>query len=377
MNFELTEERSMMQDALRRFLSNTVTPSSREASEASDIGFSEEVWKGLAELGVVGALFTEDQGGYGGAGFDITAVFEETGRAGVMEPLLDTAVLAGGLLADLGGDDAGTQIEQIVAGELHIALGHGEPSSRYDLSRVETKATRTAEGYVLEGRKSVVVNASAAELFLVSARTSGATSDESGISLFMVPRSTAGLEIRDYPLSGGGRGAELVITNMQIPASALLGDEGQAFPAIAKAHARATTAICAEAVGLMDAMRDLTGDYLKTRQQFGRPIGKFQALQHRMADMLIEIEQARSAVINLAGNVDGPVAQRDLHVAATKNLVSRAGKLVVEECIQMHGGIGMTMEYDLGHFAKRLTMVEHRFGDAIHHLERFIEKAVA
>ncbi|WP_205470529.1 acyl-CoA dehydrogenase [Breoghania sp. L-A4] len=302
-------------------------------------------------------------------------MFEELGRAGATEPLLDTGVLAGGLLA--GDAQHCSLIEQVIEGSIQLALAHGEPASRYDLARIETRAKRSGEGYVLDGRKSVVVNAAAADFILVSARTGGGPADTDGISLFRLDRTTQGLELRDYPLSGGGRGAELILENMSVAADRRIGAEGESYEALVHAHARATTAICAEAVGLMDAIRDLTSEYLKTRKQFGQPIGKFQALQHRMADMLIEIEQARSAVINLAGHVDGTAARRDIHVSATKNLISRAGKLVVEESIQMHGGIGMTMEYELGHLAKRLTMVDHRFGDGLYHLGRFIAKAVA
>lgn len=377
MNFELTEERRMMQDALRRYLANTITPASREAAEASPTGFSDRIWVGLAELGVIGALFTEDQGGYGGSGFDLATVFEEIGRAGAVEPLLDTGVLAGGLLGALGGDAAAQTLEAVIAGTHQLALAHTEPANRYALDRVSLTAEKTAGGYCLEGRKSVVVNASAAHDLLVTARTSGQVSDSAGISVFRVAADAPGLEIRDYPLSGGGRGAELTLTRVEVADAALLGVEGEAHAALVHAHARATLAICAEALGLMDRIRVLTTDYLQTRKQFGKPIGKFQALQHRMADVLVEIEQARSAVINLAGNLDGPSALRDLHVAATKNLISRVGKLVAEESIQLHGGIGMTMEYELGHLAKRLTMVDHRFGDGIHHLDRFIRLAVA
>ncbi|MCR4267560.1 acyl-CoA dehydrogenase family protein [Nitratireductor sp. ZSWI3] len=377
MNFEPTEERRMMQDALRRFLSNSVTPARREAAESSTAGFDRETWAGLAELGVIGALFPEARGGYGGSGFDIAAVFEEMGRAGAIEPLLDTGVLAGGLLMELGGDARQGLVEQVIGGELQLALAHAEPASRYDLSRVTTRAERSGDTYVLNGRKSVVVNAPAADLLLVSARMAGGANDADGICLFLVDPAASGLALRDYPLSGGGRGAELDLRNVAVAADALIGAEGAAYPALVHAHARATTAICAEAVGLMDRIRVLTTDYLKTRKQFGQPIGKFQALQHRMADMLTEIEQARSALINLAGHLDGPETERDVHVAATKNLISRVCALVVEESIQMHGGIGMTMEYELGHLAKRLTMTDHRFGDGLYHLERFISLAVA
>lgn len=377
MNFNLTDERQMLQDSLRRFLADHYSNEKIRALNESDTGYSQENWTGLAEMGVIGALFTEDDGGYGGAGFDLSLVFEEMGRVGAVEPLLDTAILGGGVLATLGNDEQKLLIESIIEGNLQLAMAHAEPQSRYELSRVSTQARADGDAYVLNGQKSVVVNASTADHFIVSARTEGDVSSQDGISLFLVPAGTRGLSIRDYPLTSGGRAAELLLENVRVEATALLGVEGGAYEALELAHARATVAICAEALGLMETIRALTTEYLKIRKQFGKPIGKFQVLQHRMADMLVEIEQARSAVINLAGHVDGDRQEREKHVSATKNLIGVVGKLVAEESIQMHGGIGMTEEYELGHLAKRLVMVDHRLGDATHHLERFIELAVA
>jgi alkylation response protein AidB-like acyl-CoA dehydrogenase len=377
MNFDLTQERQMLQDGLRRYLRETFTADARRAIEAAETGFSAKIWADLADMGVVGALFDEADGGFAGGGFDIALVFEELGRAGAMDPLIDTAILGGGLLALLGNPDQRGTLDEIIAGTRHLAFAHTEPASRFDLSSVETTATRNGDSFVLNGRKAVVVNAPSAEMLIFSARTSGDVMDETGISLFCIPAKTEGLRLRSYPVVGGGQASEITLTDVTIPAAALLGPEGNAYPAIATVTARATLAICAEALGLMESIKGLTTEYLKTRKQFGVPIGKFQALQHRMADMLIEIEQARSAVINLAGHIDAPVDIRDKHVSATKTLIGKVARLVVEEGIQMHGGIGMTNEYDLGHLAKRLTMVDHRFGDTTYHLERFIKLAVA
>ncbi|CTQ33325.1 acyl-CoA dehydrogenase family protein [Jannaschia rubra] len=368
MNFDLSDESRMLQDGLRRLLSDRYDRATRDAARDAPTGFVPEVWAALAEMGVIGALFPEDAGGFGGTGFDIAVVFEELGRAGAVDPLIDTGVLGGGLLAAFGQGD---MLEGVIEGSVQLAFAHGEPGSRYDLSRVETTARRDGDGWVLSGRKAVVVNAPAADHVIVSARTSGEVADRDGISLFLVPAGA--LDIRAYPLVGGGAAAEIALDDLR--AGELLGPEGGAFDAIATASARATLAICAEALGLMETIRGLTTDYLRTRKQFGQPIGKFQVLQHRMADVLIEIEQARSAVINLAGNIDGD--DRDRHVSAAKNLIGNAARLVVEESIQMHGGIGMTEEYDLAHLAKRLTMVDHRFGDTLHHLDRFIALSAA
>jgi len=376
-NFNLTDERQMLQDSLRRFLGDAYTAAVFAEIAQSESGFSGTVWNGLAEMGVIGALFAEGDGGFGGAGFDLALVFEEMGRVGAVDPLLDTAVLGGGLLAALGTDAQKSMIEGVIAGSVQLAVAHSEPTSRYEIARVASTARKEGDRYVIDGRKAVVVNAPAANSFIVSARTSGGEADADGISLFIVPANAPGLSLHSYPMTGGGRAAEIILDSVAVEASALLGPEGGAYEPLKMATARSILAISAEAVGLMEAIKALTTDYLKTRKQFGQPIGKFQALQHRMADMLIEIEQARSAVINLAGHIDAPAALRDRHVSATKNLIGHVAKLVVEESIQLHGGIGMTEEYALGHLAKRLIMVDHRFGDTTHHLERFIALAVA
>lgn len=377
MNFDLTEERQMLQDGLRRYLRETVTPELLAGATESDAGHSQTLWNGLAEMGVIGALFSEEDGGFGGCGFDLSLVFEEIGRAGVFEPLLETGVLAGGLIADLGTEAQKALIEGVIGGTVKLAFAHSEPGGRYDLERVGTTAKPGPDGYVLNGQKAVVLAAPSADHFVVSARTGGDAAEEDGISLFLVPAGAEGLSLRAYPMNGGGRAAEMTLESVMLPSDALLGTAGAAFPAIERAAARATAALSAEALGLMEAIRALTTSYLQTRQQFGRPIGKFQALQHRMADMLIEIEQARSAVINLAGHLDAGRAERERHVSATKNLIGRGARLVVEESIQMHGGIGMTQEYELAHLAKRLTMVDHKFGDTDYHLERFIRLSAA
>tara|TARA_R110002049_G_scaffold307712_2_gene509127 strand:+ start:103305 stop:104438 length:1134 start_codon:yes stop_codon:yes gene_type:complete len=377
MNFDLTDERQMLQDSLRRYLRDKYDTATRNAILESDSGMSAEIWTGLAELGVIGALFTEDQGGFGGAGFDLAVVFEEIGRAGVVEPLLDAAVLAGGLIADLGDDAQRAHVDALIGGELHLAFAHGEPTSRYDLNRVQTSASVSGDSIVLNGRKAVVVNAEAADMIVVSARESGEVDDPAGISLFLVPKDAKGLTISGYALLAGGRAGEVTLDDVTLPASARLGAAGKAYAAVENRVAIATTALCAETLGAMETACTLTREYLATRKQFGRPIGTFQALAHRMSDLLIEMEQARSAVINAAGHLDADRVTRERHVAAAKNLIGRAGRLVAEDAIQMHGGIAMTQEYELAHIAKRIVMADHRFGDTDHHLERFIALSAA
>jgi alkylation response protein AidB-like acyl-CoA dehydrogenase len=361
MNFDLTEERQMLQDTLRRFLKDRYTTEKRNEILNSDSGMSADIWNTLAELGVIGALFTEDQGGFGGAGFDIAVVFEELGRAGVVEPFLDGALLCGRILADAGDMD---RVEQIIGGEVQMALAHGEPTSRYDLNQVETMA----KDGVLNGRKAVVMNAEAADVLIVSARTSGGVADIEGISLYAVDKGAKGLTIQGYPLLAGGRAAEVTLDDVT---GTLIGEEDKGYALLKDAYAIATVAQCAETLGAMTKAK-LTQEYLVTRKQFGRPIATFQALAHRMSDLLIEMEQARSAVIRAAGYFEGDTRIRDINVHAAKNLMGRAGRLVSEESIQMHGGIAMTQEYELAHIAKRITMADHRFGDTDYHLEQFI-----
>jgi alkylation response protein AidB-like acyl-CoA dehydrogenase len=365
MEFTHTEDRRMLADSLSRFLRDKYPIETRHAAAASEQGFSREIWEGLAELGVLGAMFTEEEGGFGGMDFDIAVTFEELGRALVVEPVLPTTLLGGGLISALGDDAQKAQLEDVIDGGRLLALAHAEPTGRYDLSHVATRA----EGGKLTGRKAVALNADSADAIIVSARTSGGDDDEDGISLFIVDPSADGLEIHAAPSVDGGRVADLTLTNV---AATPLGPEGGAYPEIERAHARANVALCAEALGAMEAAKDLTLDYIKTRKQFGRPIGTFQVLQHRMAEMLIELEQARSAVINAAGHLEADRRTRERHVAACKNLIGRVGQLVAEESIQIHGGIGMTWEYAVGHYAKRITMIDHTFGDVDHHLERYI-----
>ena len=371
MNFELTEERQMLQDSLRRFLFDKYDVSTRNAILDSESGMSSDIWNGLAELGVLGALFREDAGGYGGAGFDIAVVFEELGRAGVVEPILETCLLGGGLIARMGNETQKALLESVIGGDLRLALAHGEPRSRYDLSRVETRY----EDGKLTGHKSMVLGAPNADHIIISARESGAVDDQGGISLFLVPARA--LDLRSTPVMGGGMAADIYLDGLRVEEDMRLGGKGDAFPHLETVYAAGITAICAQTLGGMETATQLTVEYLKTRKQFGKPIGTFQALQHRLSDMLIELTQARSAVIGAAGYLEADPRLRDRYASAAKNLMGRAGRLIAEEAIQMHGGIAMTQEYELAHIAKRIVMADHIFGDMDHHLERFIAMSAA
>jgi alkylation response protein AidB-like acyl-CoA dehydrogenase len=372
MNFEHTEERRMLADSLNRFIAEQYNFETRNRIAATPEGMSSEIWQQFAELGVIGALFREDDGGFGGAGFDIAVVFEALGRGLVVEPLLGSAVLAGEAIAAAGNDRQKALLADIIEGSTIASFAHDEPDTHYELARVQTSAQRSADGWVLNGAKSVVLQGEAAGLFVVSARTAGAIDDASGISLFLVPKDTPGLAVRGSPTIDGGRVAELAFNDARLDVAALLGAEGQGYATLERAVGRGVLALCAEALGAMEAAKVATLDYLRTRKQFGTVIGSFQALQHRMADLLLEIEQARSAVINAAAALDEDRVPRERALSAAKMSIGKIGALVAEECIQLHGGIGMTWELPLAHYAKRLVMIDHQLGDEDHHLQRYI-----
>jgi alkylation response protein AidB-like acyl-CoA dehydrogenase len=330
------------------------------------------MWQQFAELGVIGALFREEDGGFGGSGFDIAVVFEALGRGLVLEPFLGSAILAGEAIAAAGNASQKVLLEGIADGSTIASFAHDEPDTHYELTRVQARAERSGDGWVLNGAKSVVLQGEAADLFVVSARTSGDIDSQAGISLFLVPMESAGLDVLGTPTIDGGRVAELTLRDVRLDAGALLGEEGQGYAVLERAIGRGVLALCAESLGAMEAAKAATLDYLRTRKQFGAPIGRFQALQHRMADLLLEIEQARSAVINAAAALDADRITRERALSAAKASIGRIGTLVAEECIQMHGGIGMTWELPLAHYAKRLVMIDHQLGDEDHHLERYI-----
>ncbi|WP_454886693.1 acyl-CoA dehydrogenase family protein [Sphingomonas oryzagri] len=362
MDFHHSADRQMLADTLGRYLQQRYPIDARNRISGSEAGWSREHWAALAELGVVGALFGEEAGGFGGTGFDIAAVFERFGKALVVEPFLGT-LMAGRALAKAGGQDA--LLGEVIAGATLVTFAHEEPQSRYDLPDVETRATRHGDGWSLTGTKAVVPQIEAADRILVSARIAGEPGDEAGIGLFLVDK--AGATLRGYPMIDGGRGGELSLDDT--PAT-LVAEDGYAL--IEEAVAAGIVALAWEAVGVMDVLKASTLDYLRTRRQFGVPIGKFQALQHRMATVALEIEQARSAGINAADAMDKDRRTRERAVSAAKYTIGRVGTLAAEEAIQMHGGIGMTWELPLSHFAKRLTMIGHQLGDEDHHLGRFI-----
>ncbi|WP_168788659.1 acyl-CoA dehydrogenase family protein [Paraburkholderia aromaticivorans] len=376
MNFQHTEDRRMLADSLNRFIADQYPFNVRDHIAQSEEGFSLDMWKRFCELGIVGAFFDESVGGFGGDGVDIAVVFEALGRGLVVEPFLDVLIV-GRALARAGNQVQRGIVAKLIDGDTIAALAHDEPGSHYEPARVATRAVRNDKGWVLSGAKGVVHQAEQADVLLVSARTSGGEHDEAGISLFVVPRVARGVEVRGYRKIDGGRAAEVALNDVALDAVALVGEEGTGLATLTLAIGYGLVALASEAVGAMDVAKEHTLDYLRTRKQFGAPIGTFQALQHRMADLSLDIEQARSAAINAAAAVAAEGVDRERTLSAAKYSIGRIGARVAEESIQLHGGIGMTWELPLSHYAKRLVMIDHQLGDEDHHLARYIEMGSA
>lgn len=375
MNFQHTEDRRMLADTLNRFVGEQYGFDMRDRIAQSAQGFSSEMWGRFAELGIIGALFDEADGGFGGGGFDIGVVFESLGRGLVVEPFLDTLIV-GRAIAKSGNEAQKALAGELIDGSRIVAFAHGEPDSHYELARITTRAQRNGDTWQLNGAKAVVQHGEHASVFLVSARTGGEDDAQQGVTLFLVPRDAAGVNVRGYRKIDGGRAAEVSFDNVKLGDDALLGAQDEGFATLEHAIGFGVLALCSESIGAMDVAKEYTLEYLRTRQQFGVPIGSFQALQHRMADMLLEIEQARSSVINAAAALGAGRKVRERALSAAKYSIGRIGALVAEECIQLHGGIGMTWELPLAHYAKRLVMIDHQLGDEDHHLERFIALGV-
>jgi hypothetical protein len=366
MDFNLSEERRMLKETAERFIREQYRIETRHDCARSPAGYSPAMWRDFAGLGLIGALMPPEVDGFGGTGEDIALVFEALGRGLVVEPFLATGVLAAGPLIE-AGDTA--VLAEAMAGERILALAHGEPDGRYSLSHVRTRAEPDGGRWRLTGAKAVSINGCGADTLVVSARIAGATRDEAGLALFKVDPKQEGVARRTYNTIDGGVGADITLGGA---VGEPIGTPGEAFPVIERAIGRAVLAVSAEALGAMEAAKDLTVDYLKTRVQFGQPIGANQVLQHRMVDLLIEIEQLRSCVMLAASTLEADRVTRERHLSAAKHLAGRVGRLVAEEVIQMHGGIAMTWDAAVAHYAKRIVMIDHLFGDTDYHLERFI-----
>src|SRR5581483_11820966 len=373
MGFNYSEEQLLLRDALDKYLQKNYSFEQRRAIIASRNGTSPAVWKGLASMGLLGLLVPEEFGGFDGSAVDVMLVMEAFGRALVVEPYLPTAVLAASTIA-LGGSPTQREalLPRIADGSMKFAFAHTEPGIRGALSRITTTARQEGGMWLINGAKSVVMHGSAADLLIITARTSGAADSREGISVFFVNPAETGVSGRDYPTYDGMRAAEVLLDHVKISSESLIGVLDDGYALLELVTDRAIAAVCAEAVGCMEALKDATLEYLKTRQQFGVPIGKFQVLQHRMVDMWMSTEQARSMAMLAAVKVDSPDAsERRRGVSAAKEFIGRAGRFVSQQAIQLHGGMGMTDELSVGHYVKRLTAIDTAFGDGDQQLDRF------
>jgi alkylation response protein AidB-like acyl-CoA dehydrogenase len=375
MDFTFSDEQQMLRDSLQKYVAKDYGFEARKGIIGSAQGFSDKVWAQFADMGILGVAFDEACGGFGGSAVDTMLVMTELGRGIVVEPYFSTVVL-GGSLVDLAGSEAQKQaiLSEVTQGKLLLAAALGEPGSRFELNSVETTARRDGAGFVLDGHKAVVLHGASADKLIVSARTAGAAREARGITLFLVERKAAGVQATAYRTIDGMRAAEIKFANVKVGADSVLGEVDNALPLLERGADFAVSALCAEAVGAMEALNAATLEYLKTRQQFGRPIGSFQALQHRAVDMMIHCEQSRSLALLASVKVQSDDPQeRKRAVSAAKIQVGRSGRLVGQEAIQLHGGMGVSNELAAGHYAKRLAMINLTLGDVDYHSERFAE----
>ena len=375
MDFDLTEEQRLLKESVERLMADRYGFEQRKAHAQSPEVWSRGLWMQYAELGLLGLPFEERHGGFGGGPVETMIVMEAFGRALALEPYLATVVLGGGLLR-LGGSEVqqAAHFPRIADGSLTLAFAHTERQSRYDLADVAVTARRDGTSWMLEGEKGVVLHGDSADALLVTARTAGGRRDRGGIGLFLVDAGTPGLSRRGYPTVDGLRAAEVSLSGVRVGPESVIGDPENALPLVERVVDEAIAALSAEAVGAITVMHELTVDYLKTRRQFGVPIGSFQVLQHRAVDMLIALEQARSmAYFATMMARDEDTAERCRAISAAKVQIGRSGRFVGQQAIQLHGGIGMTMEYKVGHYFKRVTTIDTLFGDADHHLARLAE----
>jgi len=374
MNFDLTDEQQQLADSLRKYLANAYSFETRKATILSDSGLNAAAWTAFAEMGLTALALPEADGGFGGGAVDLMPAMEAFGESLVVEPLLDNVGLAGRLVARAGSVAQRTALLPGLADGSHrLAFASLEPGRRYSLAPATTVAKSNAGGWQLDGAKCVVIGAPGAARLIVSARTAGAADDAAGVSLFIVDPATPGVSLSPSRTVDGQRCADVTFKAVQLPADALLGPAGGALELIDEATDFATALLCADAIGAMKSANDDTLEYIKTRKQFGAPIGSFQALQHRMVEMVIVTEQARSMAILAAAKVDtvgiDPVERRRA-VSAAKVKIADAARQVSQEAVQLHGGMGMTEELKVSHTFRRLTMAAQRFGDADQHLER-------
>ena len=372
MDFTFNEEQSLIQDQVDQFVQKEYDWETRQSLSNSELGFGEDNWKKFAELGWLGISVSEDSGGFGGSAIESMLIMEAFGKGLVVEPFLETVIMAGGLIDDHGSDQQKSSfLEPAIAGEMHLALAYAEPQSRFNLSDVVTEAKADGDNFIINGYKSVVMNGPSADQIIVSARTSGTQLDENGISLFIIDANASGLDKTNYKTVDGRRASDLTFENVSVSKENLIGDQDKGFDILDSAIDKAILAISAEAVGAMEVLYKTTVEYTKTREQFGTAIGKFQVLQHRMVDMFMEYEQCKSLLYMATMKYEEKAEDAKKAISGLKYQVGKAGKFIGQQAVQLHGGMGVTDELNVGHYFKRLTTVGTIFGNTDYHLKKY------
>jgi len=372
MDFTFNEEQSLIQDQVDQFVQKEYDWETRQSLSNSELGFGEDNWKKFAELGWLGISVSEDSGGFGGSAIESMLIMEAFGKGLVVEPFLETVIMAGGLIDDHGSDQQKSSfLEPAIAGEMHLALAYAEPQSRFNLSDVVTEAKADGDNFIINGYKSVVMNGPSADQIIVSARTSGTQLDENGISLFIIDTNASGLDKTNYKTVDGRRASDLTFENVSVSKENLIGDQDKGFEVLDSAIDKAILAISAEAVGAMEVLYKTTVEYTKTREQFGTAIGKFQVLQHRMVDMFMEYEQCKSLLYMATMKHEEKAEDAKKAISGLKYQVGKAGKFIGQQAVQLHGGMGVTDELNVGHYFKRLTTVGTIFGNTDYHLKKY------
>jgi alkylation response protein AidB-like acyl-CoA dehydrogenase len=371
MDLTLSDEQRMLRESVDRFVGETCTADHRRKTAAEPNGFSAAIWKQFAELGWLALPIAEEHGGLGGGAIEIGILMEAFGRGLVSEPYLSTVVIGAGLIAACGSEaQKQALLPRVADGSLYLAFAHAERAARFDLGKVETTATKTPNGFRLNGHKIVVLDGHAANQIIVSARLVNANGSSGRLCLFLVPTGTPGVSLRDYPRLGGGRACSLDLRDVQLPADALIGDGSDALPAIEAVVDRAMAALGAEAVGIMQTLLDTTLEYTKIRKQFGRPLSANQVIRHRLADMAMQCDEARSMALRAALMADAEPTARGRAASGAKAKIGKCARFVAEQSVQLHGGMGVTEELDIGFYFKRLLAFDTLFGGSAHHYRR-------
>ena len=372
MNFELSEEQKMIQQSVERFVQENYDLTNRVKISSEDPGYSQEYWTAMAELGWLGLAFSEEEGGFGGNQIDTLVLMEQFGKGLVLEPFLANIVLGGGAIKR-GGSPAIKEsiLPNLIEGNLQVTLAYAEEQSRFDIEDVATAAREDGSNFIINGKKSMVLNAESADKIVVVTRTSGSQVDEDGISLFLVDATSKGIERENFPTVDGLRASEITFTDVEVPSDNLIGEKDKGFSILQAVVNDAILALSAEAVGAMEVLYKDTVEYTQQREQFDHPLSDFQVLQHRMVDMFMEYEQCKSLLLRATmETVQDPIlAQRTVH--ALKHLVGKSGIFVGESAVQLHGGMGVTEELRIGHFFKRLLVIDSQFGNSDFHLDKF------